>query len=203
MGRFHTNNGKFVGIKNLPNAFISLKQATFRKLFKQYPELPWMPFELIQTLNRLIQPTWNVYEIGSGMSTVWLSQRAASVISIEASEEWYTMLGKIISDKGIKNVDLRCEWVGNKMSDLTAVTDTSLDLLIVDGGPRGDCVINGFRKVKQGGYLYLDNWDSPGYYPGAEDFLEQHKHEIEWKKSFIDYVPGMLGVFEGLLIRKS
>lgn len=202
MGRLYNGNGQFVGIKKFPNGLRSIVQATNRKYFGIYPNLPWMPFEIIKEFDRLIKPSWIAYEIGSGMSTLWFAERVKFIISIEASKEWYNKLQNLLQEKGITNVDLRYEWVSQKMADFSHVIDNSLDLLVVDGGPREICFFQGFNKVKLGGYIYLDNWDDHKYWPGIIEFLENNNKLIEWSKSYTDYAPASFGVYEGLLIHK-
>lgn len=173
-----------------------------RKLLNRIPRLPWIPFEAIARLDGLLTRDSVVWEVGSGFSTLWLSQRAKKVTSIEASRAWFERLSALIGHEGIRNVDLRFEWQAERMADFSELPDESLDLLFVDGGPRGECLLNGFPKVRGGGYVYLDNWDSRHFWGPASEFPETHAARIAWKQSFIDYVPAQFGVYEGLLIQK-
>ena len=77
-----------------------------------------------------------------------------------------------------------------------------LDLLFIDGGPRAECLKNGFIKVKSGGYIYLDNWENISFWEGAAVFIESVGSHIAESRTFIDYVPAQVGVYEGKLIRK-
>ncbi len=203
MPRFFTGRGDFVGINRLPNAFRSTAQALRRRCFGIYPELPWIPFAAIPRMERLLTPDSFVWEIGAGMSTLWLSARAKKVVSIEASAEWFEKLGGILRQKNVANVDLRFEWIADRMSAYPGVKETGIDLLFIDGGPRHDCLFHGFDQVKAGGYIYLDNWDVAVFWPGAEEFLQARSAEIESSERFIDYVPGSFFVNDGLLIRKK
>ena len=203
MARFSTSKGNFVGLSQLPNALRSLWQVFLRRGFKIYPELPWIPFSAIPELERILDPKSIVYEVGAGMSTLWFSARSAKVTSVEADRHWHTKLLEILAARRITNVELKLEWVADRMSALPGAAPDSLDLLVVDGGPRTDCLAAGFDRVKNGGYLYLDNWDVLPFWIGADTFLESRRAEIDFQRSFIDYVPGNFAVNEGLLIRKK
>ena len=199
--RFFSNNGAFVG-RHLPNGAISLVQAIRRKVLNSYPELPWIPFSATRVLNQLCRKEWIVHEVGSGLSTMWLAKRVRFVTSIEADEGWYAKLQAFVDKRGIDNVDLRYEWRRHIMSDFSDVPDASLDLLFIDGGPRSECLANGFGKVRSGGYLYLDNTDDTNMWPGLAEFLVEKEPMINRIRRFIDYVPASVQVSEGLLIQR-
>ncbi len=152
---------------------------------------------------RSITPDFIVWEVGAGYSTLWLSDRVKKVTSIEASKYWYHRLSAIIEAESIPNVDLRFEWQAERMADFSELEDESLDLLFIDGGPRGLCLERGFSKVRRGGYLYLDNWDTKSFWGDATEFPVKHSKLISEAHSYVDYVPAQIGVYEGLLLRKA
>lgn len=203
MGRFYTGDGQFVGMKKLPNACRSLLQSLRRRMTGQLPDLPWIPFSAATAIDQILTRESRVWEVGAGQSTLWLARRAGHVTSIEASVDWYNQLCQRITQQGIDNVNLRHEWVAEQMADFSSVEDSALDLLYVDGGPRGLCFTNGFRKVRPGGWIYLDNWDSQSMWEGARAFLAETASAIASSQSFVDYVPAQVGVYEGLLLQKS
>ncbi len=88
------------------------------------------------------------------------------------------------------------------MSDFSGYENASLDLLFIDGGPRAQCLVNGFPKVKSGGLIYLDNWEAPAFWEGAADFLQKSSALIAERSQIVDYVPAQVGVYEGLLLRR-
>ncbi|MFS6828154.1 hypothetical protein [Cyanobium sp. ATX-6F1] len=150
MGRLKTGKGQFVGWKNLPHSLTSFSQALRRKFFGRFPRQPWIPFAASKKLDEILRSNWKVWEVGSGFSTLWLSDRVQSLVSIEASEEWFKLLCIMIEGEKIDNVDLRYEWRGSVMSDFSELPDGHLDLLFIDGGPRSECFTKGFPKVKKG-----------------------------------------------------
>jgi precorrin-6B methylase 2 len=203
MARLATTDGKFVGWSRLPHIVPSFCQAVVRKLTGHIPRLPWIPFSARAALESALRPDFVAWEVGAGYSTLWLSARVARLTSIEASEEWYGRLAAIIAKEKLGNVDLRHVWQRERMSDFSELPDESLDLLFIDGGPRGDCLEQGFRKVKRGGWVYLDNWDTKEFWGAAAEFPRQNASQIAESRSFVDYVPAQVGVYEGLLLRKA
>ncbi len=197
--RFFSANGNFVGWRRLPFAFVSFRQALQRRLWGQYPRLPWIPFSAIHAIETVLKPNWIVWEIGSGYSTLWLADRVRSIVSLEYSREWFELLSATIAAEKLENVDLRhveC------MERFEGLVDGALDFLFIDSGHRTQCLEKGFCKVKPGGYLYLDNWDNKLFWEGATAYLESVKEQIAGISTFIDYVPALVSVNEGLLIQK-
>lgn len=159
--------------------------------------MPWIPISATTAIAKVIQPRWVCWEIGAGMSTLWLSKRVAHLTSIEANKDWFDRLSAIIAERNIRNIDLRHNWTS--MNDFDGVPDGSLDFLLIDGGDRNLCLENGYAKVKQGGFIYLDNWDDRIFWFGSAEFIEkQRPFSVQ---CFVDYVPAMVGVCEGLLLR--
>lgn len=192
-----------MGWTHLPNGLVSLCQAVVRKTTGHIPRQPWIPFSARRALERLISADTVAWEIGAGYSTLWLSDRVRKLTSVEASKEWFDRLSGIIAAERIQNVDLRYEWVADRMADFSELADNSLDLLFIDGGPRGLCLERGFCKVKPGGYVYLDNWDTKLFWDEAATFPERNAALLSEVTSFVDYVPAQVGVYEGLLLRKA
>jgi hypothetical protein len=197
--RLYSDAGRFVGLSRLPNSLKAGYQAVARKTFGVIPEQPWIPFAALSALSQVVRPHWLCWEVGAGMSTLWLSRRVKHLTSIEANELWYDRLKSELAKRNASNVDLRFEWVDERMADFSELAEASLDFLMVDGGPRALCLEHGFAKVKPGGWIYLDNWDTKGYWLGSREFLSTQI--ISETCHFIDYVPGGLGVSEGLLLR--
>ena len=173
-----------------------------RKATGYIPVAPWIPFSARAALEPRLTPDFFVWEIGSGYSTIWLSQRVRKLVSLEASEPWYQRIREELTARSLSNVDLRHEWRAERMADFSELADGALDLLFIDGGPRSDCLKKGFQKVRGGGWVYLDNWDTQEFWPGCHEFLERHADEVSVVSSYVDYVPAQFGVYEGLLIQK-
>jgi len=198
-GRFSTSRDeKLSPIKylNLPKA---LYLAILRKYLKIFPSLPWIPFSAARKLNKIIKADWNILEIGAGTSTMWLSKRSKHVVSIEADMEWFNVLNSKIKTENINNIDLRFEWTAEKMSDFNEFPDHHFDLIYIDGGPREICCLNAIPKVKNGGYIYLDNSDSDVLSGNGSKILHDCVSDHSNIKKFVDFVPGNFMINEGLL----
>jgi len=70
--------------------------------------LPWMPYAVIDFLDRWMGPETLVYECGSGGSTLFFARRAGKVVSLESDEEWAKAVARRLREEGLANVALRC-----------------------------------------------------------------------------------------------
>jgi len=155
---------------------------------------PWIVPESLVHLKRIVQPDWTVFEWGSGGSTVFWSRYCKLVISIEHDANWLTRTTELLTKHGCKDNWMIYLVAGvpdatGQMHHLTSFrnyADSILsfgrlepyDLIYVDGEAscRGWCLDHALSRVKQGGYLLLDN----------SNWLEGHDFGPEWERW--DYV---------------
>lgn len=56
--------------------------------------VPWMTYPAIKALERLVRPDMEVFEFGSGSSTLWWGQRCARVVAVEHDAEWAAQIAE-------------------------------------------------------------------------------------------------------------
>jgi hypothetical protein len=147
--------------------------------------LPLLPFAAVDYLESRICPASAVFEYGSGGSTLWLAERAGSVMSVEHDAEWYSRVAHELESSGLADCTLllrtpetsRCPdaAIGQYASAIVPASfhayaraidplpDGSLDLVLVDGRARVACLRHAAPKVRPGGLLVLDDSDRPRY----------------------------------------
>lgn len=136
----------------------------------------WTSYPLHQFLHSLNLKEKNVLEFGSGGSTVFFLKRKANLLTFEHSNVWIEKLKSKLQTYDnwkINPVDyLSRETVQNAhekyLSGLDAIGDNSLDLVLVDGRHRVECIRASIQKVKKNGYIILDDSDRPGYSESVE-----------------------------------
>jgi len=157
-------------------------------------EAPWIPFECREFLESITGPEDNVFEYGSGGSTLYLARRVKKLVSVEHDREWYTLVSRKIEMEGLKNceyhmcspkVGLQDEpdigypsdyqsdgYPGEIFSEyvrtIDSYADESFDLVLVDGRARNACIWHARSKVKPNGYLVLDNSERESYREGKD-----------------------------------
>jgi predicted O-methyltransferase YrrM len=168
--------------------------------------LPWLGYRAIQRLDQLIEPDWKMIEFGSGLSTVWFSRRCHKVVSVEDCEEWYDKVKQDLSRHEITNVDYLFK-TKNDYSSLPEYADEQFDLILVDGSDRGKCAATAVKRLKPGGYIYLDNSDKHSSAAGGDtriaeqillDAALEAGGQVEY---FVDFLPTYVAVIQGMLVR--
>lgn len=204
--RFVDGKGNPVSVSSLPNAPRAFVTAALRKLFHYQPELPWISYRAIRELERLCQPSWNVIEFGSGMSTLWLVRHCGFIHSVESDSRWYERISVVLKARHIENIKYELR-EPNLYADVTDFPDQFFDFALIDGIQRDRCVTNILPKMKRGGWVYVDNTDADMQIPNGEMRLAEASllnaiREREGRATyFIDFAPTQFFVNQGLLAR--
>jgi hypothetical protein len=115
------------------------------------------------------------FEWGSGGSTLWLSQRTRSVITLEHDREWLEKTQAELQKYGITNVALILRPLdGRYVEHIDDFPDGHFDIIMVDGRRRSDCLRHALPKLRVGGALVLDNSERAEYQAAVK--------EIDWPR---------------------
>jgi predicted O-methyltransferase YrrM len=132
--------------------------------------LPWMPYSVIDFLDRWIDSGTLVYEFGSGGSTLFFARRAGKVVSLENNERWANAVKQQVADDGLTNVDLR--FVSADFSRPETVADSEFyraipvehaDMIVIDSidhythGSRPVLFHRADELIRPGGLIVLDD----------------------------------------------
>ncbi len=198
--RIHTYGGKCLdigGFAYLPHAVWS---AVALKAFGYWTKSPWLSYRGVREIDRLIRPEWRVLEFGSGMSSLFFAARCADLVSIESDSDWYArMRPRLESVEGCR-VDYRLRSEADYAA-LDDVPDDTFDFALVDGLQYDRTAATAVRKVRPGGYIYMDNSDIPydEFSVGRQTLIDAA--EPGSVRFFVDFSPFWLSVNEGMLVR--
>lgn len=141
---------------------------------RRHRENPWFTREAVRLLAQLLRPDDRCFEWGSGRSTQWLAARTASIRSIEHDPEWFVRVRAELADQPSACVErvaaTPSEYAG------TIASESSLDVVIVDGLFRDVCALAATDKVRAGGILVIDDVERflPSSSRAPEAIGEQH-----------------------------
>ena len=134
---------------------------------RTHPSVPWLTHQAVEILEDRLKPGDVGLEWGSGRSTVWLAQRVSHLTSIEHNDYWYNRIKKVLSDKGIENVELLFAPLDAKdgakppyisvAAESTEGGKASLDFILIDGRLRDQCTELALQLIKPGGILIIDD----------------------------------------------
>ena len=198
--RLHTLRGELLdprAVLDLPRAVLSgaLRKVGYRQ------DLPWLGFRAVRHLLRLIQPHWTVVEFGSGLSTLTLAPRCQRLISIETDPDWFAQIAARLQARGLSQVEYALRPNDDRYAQLEEIPDRSVDLVINDGQQRHRVAAVALRKVRDGGYVFLDNSDEdhPEHVEALAILLEAAQRVWIYR----DFCAFHLIVNDGLLIQTA
>ncbi|KQU32230.1 hypothetical protein ASH04_08375 [Rhodococcus sp. Leaf233] len=142
--------------------------------------LPWWNYAAIEAVRAGLSTSARVFEYGGGGSTLWLHDRGAKLASVEHDYDWYAVLRETLPPSctvtyqpatvigTINSESTPGLYYDSYVHTIDATQDQSLDLVIVDGRARVECISAAFSKVAPGGMLLLDDSDRAQYARAAE-----------------------------------
>ncbi len=196
--RLHDQRGNRIdaaGLLYAPRVFV---EAVLRSIIEYRPVQPWLSYRAAAEIARLLDKSSRVLEFGAGMSTPWFAARCGLVVSLESDPAWFKRVRNMLQRRGLDNAQVLLRSVED-YPNLGDFDTASFDFVLVDGPRRSACVSAALPKLKQGGYLYLDNTDDPSD-PGAEEILLAAVSERHGQaRYFTDFEPGQMAGVQGLL----
>lgn len=126
--------------------------------------LPWITYPCIEFLNRLNLKDCNVFEFGSGSSTLYWSQKSRSVTSIEKDKQWFDKVqGDLPSNCTLSHAGADLDYIQHINQ-----YKSKFDIIIIDGAVRYPCAQEALKNISDRGFIILDNTE---WYPKTAKLL--------------------------------
>lgn len=146
---------------------------------------PWMTVPAIKLLESYVFPGTNVFEYGSGASTLFFGSKGAKVTSIEHDSVWCQIVKEKLIQEDFNKVSiilkepkksysfdgvfskkdknyLQCDYTEYARA-IKKFDDQFFDIVVIDGRVRVACLEEALPKLKKGGLLVFDNGDREEY----------------------------------------
>lgn len=158
--------------------------------------VPFLTMDAIRFMDKLVRPGMDVLEIGGGNSSLWFLKRGAKLTTYEHDPQWASMVKSKVKEHpeyyNAENFFLRIMQGTDVLNDLEKLEDKHFDILLVDCMNaytcRTECIRIAKGKVKDGGWVILDNSDNPANWPADEIMNGKELHR------FTGYAPMSLFV---------
>lgn len=174
-----------------------LLKMNYQAYQKKNPEAPWISPGSIYVLKQILTKNMVGFEFGSGRSTVFYAELLNHITAIEHFKPWFSKVATLLESKNIKNTTLRqiesngeapSQHLSSEMqlfisaedypvkdevfkdyiNALDDYSDSHFDFIAVDGRARLSCVLKSIPKLKEGGFLLLDNSERKRYQPALK-----------------------------------
>ncbi|MFN8257511.1 MAG: hypothetical protein U0W24_17585 [Bacteroidales bacterium] len=140
--------------------------------------IPWCTYSFIYFISGKLNKTMNVFEFGSGNSTIWYASRVNSIIAVEHNKNWINLIQPKLPANA-KLVFKELEYDGQYCR--TSGNDgIKYDIIIIDGRDRNNCVINSIHNLKDNGVIILDNSQRKTYQISFEFLVEKNFKFIDF-----------------------
>jgi hypothetical protein len=123
--------------------------------------IPWFTYPAIYFLQSRLKDSFEVFEYGSGNSTIWLSKKVKSVYSVEYDMSWYKKINNIMPSN-VKLIYKDLDYNGKYVNSI-AEFNNKYDIVIVDGRDRVNAAIISLNYLKNDGVIIFDNADRDEY----------------------------------------
>ncbi len=158
------------------------------------PDLPWLAPAANEFLSGYLKPSDTMLEFGSGRSTLWFCSKVAHITSVEHDPVWYEKISNLLKDRQIKNVtyllhpkqEISIPAANTSYVNAARTIDPQkLDVVLVDGTYRAQCVLVSLPLLKPGSLLVIDNVNrylpSTSHAPNSRTF-NQGPIDEEWQQ---------------------
>jgi hypothetical protein len=169
-------------------------------------EQPWITYSAREFLEQILHQEMKVFEYGIGGSTIFFLNRVHELVSVEHDPKWFNLVCEkmkkykfnhwesyllepeynefvlvndpsdpdsyVSSDETFKNKSFR-----NYVTVIENYPSQIFDLIMIDGRARPSCFKHSLDKVKQGGWIVLDNSDRDEYH-----FIYETLNNDHWQK---------------------
>lgn len=144
----------------------------------KWKDTPHLTEPTIEFLEKILTPESEVLEIGSGGSTLWFAKRVRWVTSFEHDENWFRLVMRKLQEEKLTNYHLN--FMPEYPTRGVPAFNGHYDLVFIDGEwkERVRSIKTTYKRVKSGGYLLLDDSQSPQYKEGV-DFLDS----LGWQRT--------------------
>lgn len=160
-------------------------------------EVPWMNYSIVNLLKERLSKNLNLFEFGSGYSTLFYSKLVKQVISIEYDQQWFDLMQAKVSD----NVSLVFKDKDVDAHYCRAITEyeQQFDVVIVDGRDRVNCLKQAIAKLSDSGVIILDDSARPRYQEALA-----HGKSLGFRTLSIDGIrPSGAGIYQTTLFYRD
>lgn len=111
--------------------------------------MPWYTLPCLEWLKTQELSSWSVFEYGTGFSAIWWRDNVVQYKSVDSNSRWANIFGSKLETEERAYVHA----IGTKII---------YDCVVVDGVFRNACIDFAKARIKPGGFMIVDNYDSSG-----------------------------------------
>jgi len=138
--------------------------------------IPWTTYSFINFINDYLNVSMEIFEYGSGNSTIYYAERTKHVYTVEHNLEWYN---KIKSQLPVNSTIFYQELNENYEKSISK-PGKNFDVIIIDGRRRNNCLHTAINFLNDGGLIVLDDSERNKYSEGINFLLSKGFKKIDF-----------------------
>jgi hypothetical protein len=163
-----------------------------RAIDSQGRPTPWIGYAAIHFLSQRVRPEFEVFEYGSGNSTLWWANHVARVVSCEHNAKWSAKMAQRMP----ANVQYIYEPLEGGKYPSTIAGFRPFDIAMIDGRERVACAQFAIDRLKPQGVILFDNSDRERYIPAFDLFASRGLRRLDFvSMAPISRVPVSTSIF--------
>jgi hypothetical protein len=115
--------------------------------------IPWYTYPAIEYLKQFDFSDKNIFEYGSGNSSLFWASLAKSVTSVEKDASWF----EVISKSKSSNLNIILKEQKSEYVNFIENGNILYDLIVIDGAYRYDCAKVAVKYLSDDGFIVVDN----------------------------------------------
>ena len=128
--------------------------------------IPWMNYCVVKILQERLTKDLNLFEFGSGYSTLFYAEKVRAVTSVEYDEKWLHIIKSQVPDN--VRLILQAKDVDGEYCRVISANKDKYDVVIVDGRDRVNCMKQSMSAVSARGVILLDDSQRERYQEGID-----------------------------------
>lgn len=145
---------------------------------KEGNPIPWVTYPFIEFIKDRLNKNLEVFEYGSGNSTLWYAKKVRFVTSVEHEKIWYEKIkSNMLSNISLNYIELDYR---DDYSKFPLSLNKRFNIVIVDGRDRVNCLINSVNVLENDGVIVLDDSERESYAEGVEFLLNRGFKRIDF-----------------------
>jgi len=147
-------------------------------------EIPWFTYKAIKFLKGFVNKELEVFEYGSGSSTLFFAHNCKNVTSIETNKMWKNIIEEKLRNNNLVNskIYLMVDGLENQnYENFLKNSGDKFDIIIIDSIKRYKCSINIINSLKKGGIIILDDSERWNYEKIFDHYKDLGLHRLDFE----------------------
>lgn len=140
--------------------------------------LPWVTYPFIDFIESRLNRSMEIFEYGSGNSTLWYAKKVRYVTSVEHEQNWYDKVKSNLPDNA--SIYYSHLVYGKEYCHFAKNLNKKFDLIIVDGRDRVNCIKNSIECLTSNGVIILDDSERSSYIDAIQYLINNGFKKIDF-----------------------